>query len=96
MIVSPHIFRAVSALITRTRCSSSLLTISEEKSRQPVRMSPAEGLKSISQKGIDIVVICIVFNTLAATAVGLRVWARRLKEVSLSMNDFFILLAMVG
>jgi len=48
-----------------------------------------------SHKGIEVIATCTFFSTLAAVAVGLRIWARRLKNVSLSFNDYFVLAAMV-
>ena len=46
-------------------------------------------------KGIAFLVVDIVFTVLAAIAVGLRIWARRLKRCPLTLNDYSVIAALV-
>ncbi len=46
-------------------------------------------------KSIGVIVICAVFWVTATTAVGLRVWARRIKKHTLEINDYAIFVALV-
>ena len=46
-------------------------------------------------KGIAFLVVDIVFIVLAAVAVGLRLWARRLKRSPLALNDYSVIAALV-
>ena len=41
------------------------------------------------------IVVMVVFATIAITAVGLRLWARRIQKMSLSSNDYLILAGLV-
>ena len=41
------------------------------------------------------IVIISVFSGLATVTVGLRLWARRIKNMSLELNDYFIILGLV-
>ncbi len=47
-------------------------------------------------KGIGVLAVCVVFWIIAATSVGLRVWARRIKQHVLEINDYAIFLGLVG
>lgn len=47
-------------------------------------------------KGIGVLIVCVVFWVTAATAVSLRVWARRIKKHILELNDYAIFIALVG
>lgn len=49
----------------------------------------------LSHEGIQVIAVCTIFSMLAAIAAGLRIWARRLQNVSLLFNDYFVLAAMV-
>ena len=65
--------------------------------RSCIRLSDSmEGNTGVSPRSIKLVVICAVFLPLAVVATGLRLWARRLKRVSLSLNDYLIVAALVG
>lgn len=44
----------------------------------------------------DAVIVCYpLFTTLAAIAVVLRLWARRIKKCALSLNDWAVVVAVV-
>ena len=45
--------------------------------------------------GIIIVVVCAVFVVAASLAVVLRLWARRIKRIRLSLNDYLAVAALV-
>ncbi len=47
-------------------------------------------------KGIGVLIVCVVFWVTAATAVSLRIWARRIKKHVLELNDYAIIIALVG
>ena len=40
--------------------------------------------------------ILIFFSLIATLAVALRLWARRIKKIKFELNDYFIVLALVG
>ena len=46
-------------------------------------------------EGIKLLVVVVVFLALAIVAVGLRIWARRIKRSKLQWNDYSIILALV-
>lgn len=46
--------------------------------------------------GVAVIVICTVFPFLAAVAVGLRFYARRVNAIRLKADDWIILPALVG
>ena len=45
--------------------------------------------------GIAVIAVDVVFLTLAAVAIGLRLWSRRITGLALSLNDYLIVLAWV-
>ena len=45
--------------------------------------------------GIRVLIVTIVFTVLATLAVCGRLWARRLKKISLAANDIIIIIALV-
>ena len=47
-------------------------------------------------RGTGILAVCITFWVVAATVVGLRIWARRIKKHALELNDYAIFIALVG
>lgn len=49
----------------------------------------------ISSQGVKIIVISIISLVPAAIAVGFRIWARRIKGVTLALNDYAIVAALV-
>ncbi len=57
--------------------------------------SLVENVREISPRAIKNVVLCIAFLVLAATAVALRIWARRIKSSLSCFNDHAILAALV-
>ncbi|MCJ1280973.1 hypothetical protein MMC26_000291 [Xylographa opegraphella] len=48
-----------------------------------------------SQLGISVIVISVVFESLAVIAVVLRIWSRRIQGTALVLNDFAILAALL-
>ena len=42
------------------------------------------------------VAVISIFSALASVAVGLRIWARRIQRMSLELNDYFIMIGLVG
>ena len=48
-----------------------------------------------SQGGVALLALCSIFELLAITAVGLRLWSRKIKKVGLFVNDYAILVALV-
>lgn len=40
---------------------------------------------------LPLFIVDITFPTLAAAALGLRIWARRIKKTSFSLNDYFVI-----
>lgn len=60
------------------------------------RASFVEDVRGISPRAIKNVVLCVTFLLLAATAIALRIWARRIKGSVLCFNDYVILAALVG
>ena len=55
-----------------------------------------EDTTGISPRAVKLIVICVVFLPLAAIATCLRIWARRLKRVPLTLNDYLIIAALVS
>ena len=53
------------------------------------------GMPKGSTYAAEHIVILIVFLSLATSAVGLRIWARRIQKVSLALNDYLILAGLV-
>lgn len=53
------------------------------------------GYPPLAKGGIQLLIICWVFTPLAIVAVGLRLWARRVKRQSLVLNDWAITAALV-
>ena len=56
---------------------------------------PSVNTDRLSPGGTTIVIICVVFIIPAALAVGLRLWARRIKQVRLLANDYLVMAALV-
>ncbi|KAJ9283323.1 hypothetical protein DTO021C3_9097 [Paecilomyces variotii] len=50
---------------------------------------------SISSKGAVVISITVTFSALSFLFVGLRLWARRLRRSTLTVNDFMIMAALV-
>ena len=46
-------------------------------------------------KGIAFIVVDVVFTVLAGIAVGLRLWARKLKRCPLALNDYAVIFGLV-
>lgn len=60
------------------------------------RATLGEDVREVSPRAIKIIILCVIFLALATTAVGLRIWARRIKGSLLCLNDYTILAALVG
>lgn len=45
--------------------------------------------------GIAVIVVDVVFLALAAVAIGLRLWSRRITSLALSLNDYLVVMAWV-
>ena len=52
-------------------------------------------LRSDNRKGIDLIILTVVFLALATVAVGLRVWARRIRRRALGFDDYACFVAWV-
>ena len=81
--------------------SSPSLYLIHTKNRPPLLifgmdfMPSEETIGDVSPRAIRIIIIGITFLVLAAIAVGLRLWARRIRNTSLSFNDYAIMAALV-
>lgn len=51
---------------------------------------------SIPLRGVNVVVVSIVFEVLALGAFALRLWAQKLRKKTLCLNDYAIAVAMVS
>lgn len=49
----------------------------------------------ISSKGAVVIIITVTFTALSFLFVGLRLWARRLRRSTLTVDDFMIMAALV-
>ena len=52
--------------------------------------TPAAGISDVRS------VLLLVFSIIAILAVALRFWARRIQKVCLELNDYMIVLGLVG
>ncbi len=59
------------------------------------RASFVENVGQVSPRAIKNIVLCVTFLVLAATAIALRIWARKIKGSFLCFNDYAILAALV-
>ncbi|KAJ9294475.1 hypothetical protein DTO271G3_6743 [Paecilomyces variotii] len=50
---------------------------------------------SISSKGAVVIIVTVTFSALSFLFVGLRLWARRVRRSTLTVNDFMIMAALV-
>ncbi len=50
---------------------------------------------SIPLSGVNVIVVSIVFEILALGAFALRMWARKLRNKALCLNDYAVAVAMV-
>ena len=48
-----------------------------------------------SKEGVGSIILCVIFECLAITAIFFRVWSRRLKGVALIFNDYAAIAATV-
>lgn len=55
-----------------------------------------EDVRQVSPRAVKNIVLCVIFLLFAASAVFLRVWARRLKGSSLYCNDYAVIAGLVG
>lgn len=53
-------------------------------------------MAKIPRIGIAVLVVDLVFLTLAAGALCLRIWARRIMKLTLRLNDYAAVIAWVG
>lgn len=63
--------------------------------RQTLEPAVSSDHPPLAQGGVQLLVICWVFTPLAILAVGLRVWARRVKRQNLVLNDWVIAVALL-
>jgi hypothetical protein len=52
-------------------------------------------LRRNNTEGIELLVLIVLFLAFATIAVGLRIWARRIKRRSLGFNDYACFVAWV-
>ena len=56
---------------------------------------PMEGVTTLNDKGIMLIVLCFVFLFIGTLAVAMRLWARKYKHTSLAADDWWIVVALV-
>ena len=57
--------------------------------------TPFENSSAVNSAAIKAIVISAIFLVLAFVSVGLRIWARKLKNCAWSWNDHAIVIALV-
>ena len=56
---------------------------------------PTEGVTTINDRGVLLVVFCFVFLFIGTLAVAMRLWARKYKNARLAADDWWIIVALV-